>query len=307
MPQNKTSMAVLLTCFNRKDKTVKCLQHLFHALDAYNAKHDGEIEMKVYLTDDACTDGTAEAVRQLCGERELQIIRGDGSLFWAGGMRAAWREALKEKSRWQFYLLLNDDTIVMENVFDELFNAHHHSLAKYSKAGIYSGITCDPEDKNRITYSGDVFETSARGTLKRLGPADAPQLIHMTNANILLVDKSVVEKIGILPDCFEHACADNDYSMMARRNGIPAMITAGVCGLCADDHETKEEECLRLMSMSLSERKKYVRHPLHSDRDYLLLIKRNIPRKYPISWAMRKIRLYCPAVYHYINKKRGLY
>lgn len=46
------TIAILLTVFNRKEKTVKCLQHLNIQLPLQGYKTD------IYLTDDGCTDGT---------------------------------------------------------------------------------------------------------------------------------------------------------------------------------------------------------------------------------------------------------
>lgn len=302
-------IAVILTCFNRCEKTIASLTHLFEANDIYNNANTGsEITLTIYLTDDGCTDGTANAVRNLCNGRcELHIIEGTGNCFWAGGMRLAWSEALKQRKRWDFYLLLNDDTIVMTNVFDELLNAHSYSLNTFQKAGIYSGITCAPGNSGQITYSGDVYETSMRGISRRVAPVGKPQLVDITNANILLIDKSVVDSLGIFPDCYIHGCADNDYCMMVRRNGLPALVTANVCGECENDHETNEQECKKLIGMTFKERYNYFNNPLHSDKDYLAFVKRNIPRKYFISLMMRRIRLFFPALYYFINKKRGLF
>ena len=57
------NIAVLLTCHNRKAKTVKCMQSLYDALTHYNRLHEKDfIDVEVYLTDDGCTDGTVEAV-----------------------------------------------------------------------------------------------------------------------------------------------------------------------------------------------------------------------------------------------------
>ena len=86
------SIAVILTCFNRKEKTVQCLRHLFAAASQYNTGHaDGEeVHLSIFLTDDGCTDGTADAVKEECEGQELHIIQGDGKCYWAGGMRLAW-------------------------------------------------------------------------------------------------------------------------------------------------------------------------------------------------------------------------
>lgn len=301
------NIAVIITCFNRKEKTVKCIEQLLKVKDRYNSYAEDKVDLTVYLTDDGCTDGTAEAVRALCKHEELHIIQGDGQCFWAGGMRMAWREALKMKEHWHFYLLMNDDTLVMDNVFDELIVANAFSLAHFKEEGIYSGVTCSESDSNVITYGGDVYNDVTRTTTRRIQPQGKPLHADIVNANILFVSASVVEKIGIFPDCYTHACADNDYGMMANRNKIPVLVTARACGRCDNDHRSEEEECLRMVGMTLAERRKYVSNPLHSDKDYLAFIKRNIPKKYYISVLMRKLRLYFPSLYYKVNVMRGLY
>ena len=302
-------IAVILTCFNRREKTKACLTSLFEASKHYSAQHGVALQLVVYLTDDGCTDGTSEAIQALCNAQhvELHIVKGNGQWYWARGMRMSWLKALQEKERWQFYLLLNDDTLIYSQAFDELFGAHQYALTEMGHAGIYAGITCMPDNPNVITYGGDVFATPAQGMSHRMAPSAHPQQVHVANANILLIPTTVVAQIGIFLDCYVHSCADFDYCMRANRQGIPTLLTARVCGECANDHESQEAECLRLINMSLRERKAYVCHPLHADAEYLTFVKRNMPRKYPISWLMRKMRLYTPQLYYYINKLRGLY
>ena len=308
MPNRIYETAVLLTCFNRKAKTTECLRRMVSCAKEYNNSHEDMIRLTVFMTDDGCTDGTAGAVRDVIGsDVETNIIQGDGKRYWAGGMRMAWSEAISSGKRWDFYLLLNDDTIVMDNVFDELLDAHRHAMRHYSRGGIYSGITCDTDDHSIITYGGDIFNSAAQATSRRVSPTGEPQMVDMFNANILLVTAEVVDEIGIFPDCYTHSCADNDYCMMAKRNNIPTLVTANVCGICKDDHKTNEEECQALMRMTMKERIEYTRNPLHSDKDYLNFVRRNMPRKYIVSWIMRKIRLYSPRMYNAINKARGLY
>ena len=54
-------IAVLLTCYNRKDKTLRCLKSLSDTFLLSGVDH----KVDVYLTDDGCTDGTFNAVRAL--------------------------------------------------------------------------------------------------------------------------------------------------------------------------------------------------------------------------------------------------
>lgn len=86
----------------------------------------------------------------------------------------------------------------------------------------------------------------------------------MTNANILLIPKRVIEKIGIFHKGYIHGCADYDYSLTAQRENIPTFTTAHICGKCEFDHMDSKSEIDRLISMSFNERKNtsYIRHIL---------------------------------------------
>src|SRR5438094_246237 len=103
-----TKIAVLLATYNRKETTLSCLNSL------YSQRTDGTIRLDVYVTDDASTDGTPEAVKEHFPQ--VNLFKGSGSLFWAGGMRYTWNKALKSKA--DYYLLLNDDTILNDTAID---------------------------------------------------------------------------------------------------------------------------------------------------------------------------------------------
>lgn len=294
-------IAVIITCFNRKNKTIASLGHLFEACNYYNSKHAASpIRLSIYLTDDGCTDGTAEAVKEACEGYCLHIIQGHGQCYWAGGMRLAWNEALKKKDFWDFYLLLNDDTMVFNNVFDQLFNAHQFALNNYQKPGLYSGITCDIKNKKNITYGGEKITGKFQADSQAVKPQDIPVEVDKANANILLVAKDIVNDIGIFYEGYIHGCADYDYSMQAHKHNYPVLVTAQVCGACEFDHPSGTKEIHMLNTMTYAQRIAYIKNPVHSDHDYLLCIKRNIPHKYYISWFLRKIRIICPNIYKII-------
>lgn len=294
-------IATIITCFNRKEKTTSCLAHLFEATNNYNIQHSQlPIELAIFLTDDGCTDGTADAVKNICKGKNLHIIQGDGNCYWAGGMRLAWEEALKSKTDWDFYLLLNDDTLVSNEVFEELLATHTYCLKTFGKPGLYSGIICDINDESIITYGGKKFHSKSQGRSYNINPSETPQEVDMTNANILLIDRNVVDKIGIFYKGYIHGCADYDYSMTAKKNNFPTLTTAKCCGKCEYDHLSGLAEIKKLMSMSFKQRKRYVNFPTHSDKDYLLFVKRHTPKRFIFSWILRKIRVISPKIYYKI-------
>ena len=73
--------AVLLTVFNRKEKTLECLSRLFDQLPVE------DLQIDVFLTDDGCTDGTAEAVENLFPS--VHILKGMVICFGIAG--CSWR------------------------------------------------------------------------------------------------------------------------------------------------------------------------------------------------------------------------
>lgn len=299
-------IAVILTCFNRKDKTLSCLTGLFNAQDTYNAGIDNQVYIEVFLTDDGCTDGTADEVSKTFPEKKIHILKSAGNLFWARGMCYAWKEAMKRHTEWDYYLLLNDDTAMNGCCFSELFSTIEYCTENYGMQGVISGLTCDSKDSSIITYGGDVILNKLNGNSVRLGRSSHPQLVDITNANILLVPRSVVDKIGIFYDGYKHGWADNDYSLLARRKNIPVLITADACGTCDNDHVRHDELKAKIKAMSLKQRIAYYNHPLHSTSDYLKYVWRNMPFRLPLSWLFRTMLTYTPELYFKINEKRGV-
>lgn len=320
MDYETATIAVLMTCHNRREKTLRCLESLCEALKEHSPH---PLSLHVFLTDDGCTDDTAEAVLSITHHPSptIHILQGDGSLYWAGGMRLAWREAMKE-GPWDYYLLLNDDTVLYPNALATLFAAEDYCREHFGREGIVSGMVCDPSDPTHITYGGEVFVSRLTGRRRMIRPGSAvvppasgnavvlarpsnePQLCDWTHANILLVPHQVVEDHGILYEGYCHGQADLDYGYRARRKGIPVVVTPRTCGTCPFDHPDIQGIEEQLCTMTLSERRAYLNHPLHSDQDYLTMIRRCMPLKYPITWFFRKLNLYAPRFYYWLNKKR---
>ncbi len=296
-----------MTCFNRKEKTVRCLRRLFAAEEYFNVHQPQEhaLRLAVYLTDDGCTDGTADAVEKVCEGHELHIIQGDGHCYWAGGMRLAWAEALRQQERWAFYALVNDDTYALDDAFVQLFDCHRYAVRHYGKGGIYSGITRDPQEKGRITYGGYVWTNFLLGRDRLLEPTGKPQQADKANTNLTLVERNVVERLGMFWQGYVHTAADYDYSMMARKAGLPVLVTPQVAAECEYDHRSNDGVKEKVLSMTLAERKAYFNHPLHCSKDVLLLKRRCTPIRYPLGWLGRTLNVYAPRLYYRLSDRRN--
>lgn len=289
-------IAVLLTCFNRKDKTLTCLHHLFNAYESYKSI----FYVSVYLTDDKCVDGTPEAVLREFLDKDIHILTGTGSLYWAGGMRNSWKEALK--CSYDGYLLLNDDTYVFNNLFKEIQDTHIYCLKHFNAEGIYIGTTCSPENQDEITYGGSVIINRWKVTEKKVIPnGKIPQKCDRGNANIMYVTSGAVQKLGILHDSFTHGLADYDYTLTANSKGVPVLITPNICGTCDYDHPSYYGVFLK---KNLVNRIRFTYSPLGLNLpDQLIYIRRNFWYRLPFVAVLGWFKILFPSIYLFLDKR----
>lgn len=204
-------MAALLTCFNRKEKTLQCLRGLL----AQELPEGAVIE--IVLVDDGSRDGTSEAVlEEFPG---AQVIQGDGSLYWCGGMRKAWREAALSEP--DFYLLLNDDTLLFPGAVAGLLD-----------------ITSSPQDRViavaaiRDPHTGKATYGGIRHKSGLVAAGGKPETCDTFNANAVLVPRAVYRELGIFHETYTHGMGDFDYGYAATRRGILVIQSADVLGEC---------------------------------------------------------------------------
>lgn len=210
------SIAVLMTVYNRKQKTLRCLDnlHIQRLIEEY--------VVDVFLTDDGCTDGTIEAV--LSKYPNIRIVSGDGTLFWNRGMYTAWSTAEKAK-HYDYFFWLNDDTELEEDALITLLRA---SEEKSDKA-IIVGVTSSISDKNIITYGGQNKEKRGYSIVysrNRLVKCDT------FNGNIVLVPSFVYKCIGMNDPYFHHSFGDIEYGLRASKYLIRSYVVPGILGVC---------------------------------------------------------------------------
>ncbi|RYE28327.1 MAG: glycosyltransferase family 2 protein [Sphingobacteriaceae bacterium] len=261
------TIAVLLTTFNRKQKTIACLQNL------YQQQLPGDVRLDIFLTDDHSSDGTADAVKTQFPQ--VHLYYGSGSLFWAGGMRKTWQNAINTNPN--YYLLLNDDTLLVDTAISTLISCSIDSKRKNDQAAICVGSTADNET-GKISYGGkNLVDKNSWGKETFVFNETEITDCDFANANILLVPAEIVDNIGILSTAFTHGLADYDYTIKAKKAGYGLVVAPGFLGTCIDDHGNNWKSA----KTTLKERIAYLKSPKGlAYHEFLGFVKAHFPKSY---------------------------
>ena len=215
------SIAVLITVFNRKDKTIECLRQIENQIGLK------ALEVDIFIIDGGSSDGTVEEVKKKYPQIHIKLIEG---LFWNRGMWHAWDWASKEKN-YDFFLWLNDDTFINEDCISSLLSA---SFEKKNEA-IIVAASVDSKTQKSITYGGRVGKNLVipNGYLVK---------VERFNGNIVLVPNYVFQKLGNLDYYFTHSKGDIDYGKRATKIGIEIWQVGKPVGIC-DVHPRIDRWC----------------------------------------------------------------
>lgn len=276
-----SSIAILITVFNRKEKTLSCLRSI------YVQEGFEDYDIDIFIIDGGSRDGTPEAIK--AEHPNVHVSVHDG-LFWAGGMRQAWREALDYRQDYDYFWLLNDDTILYPQCLKTLIDAE-----KMFPNGLYIGATCDSKTKN-YSYGGIKLQNRNYSKGNIVIPNGKYQQVDMGNANVMLVSRTAYDQLGAFCTAYTHGIADYDYTLRAVDKKIPVILAPEYCGECTDDHGNNWLP----QNRPLKERIKYLYSPKGlAYREYLYWIKTFFPKEY----FSAKLKLWGKALFPVIWEK----
>jgi GT2 family glycosyltransferase len=207
-------IAILLTCYNRIDLTMKCLKFLD------NLETDSMI-LEVYVVDGGSSDHTAASIIAKYPSVDIQIV---DECYWNEGMRLAWTKAFSVHN-YDGYLWLNDDVELLPNFFTDIFETSQ----RYSHESVVVGYTVDP-DTNVMTYGGLVRKSKFSRLNFRLNVNGIE--CDTFNGNCVFIPKNVFKKVGINAINFRHSMGDIDYGLRSRNFRFKIIQTSEPIGYC---------------------------------------------------------------------------
>lgn len=205
------TLAVLLTCYNRKATTVNCIEKLWPQLEK------SSLEYMFYICDDKSEDGTYDLLRDMLPGHI--VIQSTGNFFWCKGMYSVMKMAAEVS--YDYYLMINDDVDFFDNALEIM-------LSSYQKVGKNCGIvgTTKAIDSENYTYGGRDEEENL------VSPEMGNKECVWANWNCFLTNREIVEKVGIIDGKYRHAWGDYDYSYRMRKLGYKIYVADDSIGRC---------------------------------------------------------------------------
>ena len=132
-----------------------------------------------------------------------------------------WELASKKKD-YDYYVWLNDDSILFKNAFSIIYN----DIKKKSSSIIIGSFISSNQNLNELTYGGRDKKLSL------LIPSGKPQECLFINGNFVFIPKEIFKKVGFLSKIFTHNYGDTDYGLRAIKKNFKIFIASEVVGVC---------------------------------------------------------------------------
>lgn len=224
------SVYVVVPVFNRLALTrslVTCMR---------KQKLDQPLHM--LIVDDGSTDGTAE---WLAAQSDIQVLNGNGSLFWGGAVDLAIRHLQMTADIRDWVLLINDDTTVAEDYVQGLVDA----AQAHAPAAVGSVIRDETDHTNLLSIGVrvDAWRLTTQDLLER--PTQQPisnaimEVDVLSGRGALFPLAALSAAGGMRPRSLPHYLADYELSLRVQRLGWRLLVLSSATVYSVDDYANR--------------------------------------------------------------------
>lgn len=216
-------------------------QLLKHCLLSFRTQANRDF--KIIVTDDGSTDGTEAMLR--AEFPEVEVLIGDGNLWWTGGINKAVNHALKLCKDDDFILVLNDDLEVPQD-----YIANFYILAEKYPNTLIGSVVTDFEDRDTIVGGGVTVnwltaktrDLNTGKSLASFGPGHIEEGVSYLTGRGTLIPAKVFRELGVYNNKHYTQCGDTEFPIRARKAGYKLLVSYDVPVFSHKGHSVHKEK-----------------------------------------------------------------
>ncbi len=212
-------IVVILTCYNRKEKTENCIRTLVSG--------NPNCEFVFVVVDDNSSDGTQEVISKMKDKFDIHLLRSSGNLFYSAGMRVGMQYVMDSiKQIYDHILLVNDDVTFFEQCVEKMAE----QSAQQDNAVIV-GATHD--GNGMLSYSAIKYTKGIR--YEKLNIDEWQTEADTFNGNCVLIPRTIFLQVGVMDRHYSHSLGDFDYGLLIKKNGHKVYVFKKYVGICENN------------------------------------------------------------------------
>jgi GT2 family glycosyltransferase len=212
--------------------------------------------MRMLVVDDGSSDGTAP---WLAVQRDIEVLAGDGTLFWGGAVDLALRHLQVTAAQDDWVLLMNNDTMVAPDFLQRLLD-----VAQAHTPAAVGGVVRDEDNPERLLSIGarvDAWRLITRDLLDKSVPQPVSDAVVevdvLSGRGVLFPLAGLIAAGGMRPLALPHYLADYEVSLRVRKAGWRLLVLQAAAVYSSDDYGSTRR------ALSLREKLFSVRSPLY--------------------------------------------
>ncbi|MDR7306027.1 glycosyltransferase family 2 protein [Rhodoferax saidenbachensis] len=201
--------------------------------------------LRMLVVNDGSSDGTAE---WLAEQHDVEVLNGDGSLFWGGAVDLALRHLQAKATENDWVLLINNDTTVTEDFIQRLLDT---ALANAPAA--VGSVIRDEADHARLLSIGaqvSAWRLLTRDFLDKAKIVPVSDVVMEVDAlsgrGVLFPFAGLNAAGGMRPRVLPHYLADYEVSLRVRKRGWRLLVSTAAAVYSSEDYgNTRRQPSLR--------------------------------------------------------------
>lgn len=217
---------VVVPVFNRLPLT----QALLACLRRQTLNHP----LRILIVNDGSTDSTAD---WLATQSDIDVLLGDGSLFWGGAVDLAVRHLQANAAPDDWVLLMNNDTTVADDFVQRLLD----TALVHAPAAVGSVIRDEADHAHLLSIGAnvDAWRLLTRDILNADMSKAADTVVAvdvLSGRGVLFPMEGLIAAGGMRPRALPHYLADYEVSVRVRKAGWRLLVLPAAAVYSGDDY-----------------------------------------------------------------------